>query len=75
MKNISREIFTDQKGTLSSMRVMSFVALLTAVALAIIPLFYPPAKEVGNDLHVLYFLTAAFAPKAVQKFAERDKPN
>ena len=34
-----------------------------------------PVKEVGNDLHVLYFLTAAFAPKAVQKFAERDKPN
>lgn len=59
---------TDDQGNLSSMRLMSMLALAMAGLLAILPLF---GKSGGNSEHVLYFLIAAFAPKALQKFAER----
>ena len=61
--------FNDPKGKPSSMRLMSFLALFIAAALALIPMLSYGAQA-GNPEHVLYFLVAAFAPKAVQKFAE-----
>ena len=64
-----RAALQDDKGNVSSMRLMSFIALLTAIALAVAPFFL---EGDSDPIHVLYFLTAAFAPKAVQKFAERD---
>lgn len=60
--------FKDDTDKVSSMRVMSFLALLAAIGLAVAPFF---TEHNGDPIHVLYFLTAAFAPKAVQKFAER----
>ena len=63
-----RRFFGDDEGNLSSMRLMSLLALLFSMVLA-------GAKTCGSaavDTElVLYFLVAAFAPKAVQKFAER----
>ena len=59
---------TDDTGKRSSMRLLSAVALVAAVALAFLDLF--GIGEVDSEI-VLYFLVAAFAPKAVQKFAER----
>ena len=63
------KILKDDKGNPSSMRIMSISALAVAAGLAFIPVFFKEA-EVDHML-VLYFLTAAFAPKAVQKFAEK----
>lgn len=62
--------FTDDEGSPSSMRLMSFVSLLLAGALAGINAlgWGSPDSE-----HVLYFLVAAFAPKTVQKFVEKKK--
>ena len=62
---------TDDRGNLSSMRLMSMLALFMAGFLACAPIF---GWSGGKPEHVLYFLVAAFAPKAVQKFAEKKQP-
>ena len=59
----------DDKGNPSSMRLMSMLALIIAAALAFVQEFELGSAESKSEL-VLYFLVAAFAPKAVQKFAE-----
>ena len=61
--------FSDDQGNPSAMRLMSILALIVAAALAFVEVFGWGA-ETGNTELVLYFLVAAFAPKAVQKFAE-----
>lgn len=54
------------------MRLMSMLALLVAACLAFVEVFGWGSGG-GNTELVLYFLVAAFAPKAVQKFAEIKK--
>ena len=54
------------------MRLMSMLALLVAGGLAFVEVFGWGSGS-GNTELVLYFLVAAFAPKAVQKFAEIKK--
>ena len=63
-----KKFFADDAGNLSSMRLMSLLALLFSMALAAASVW--GTADVGSEL-VLYFLVAAFAPKAVQKFAEK----
>ncbi len=60
---------TDRNGNPSSMRLMSLGSLLVAMALAVIEVQDWGSGEGKNEL-VLYFLAAAFVPKAIQKFAE-----
>ena len=64
--------FADDQGNPSSMRLMSMLALLVAACLAFIEALGWGAGTGKTEL-VLYFLVAAFAPKAVQKFAETRK--
>ena len=71
MTDKNKGMFTDNEGNFSSMRVMSFIALFVAIGLAFAPFFIENCPR--DNLHVLYFITAAFAPKAVQKFAEQKK--
>ena len=52
------------------MRLMSMLALVVAAGLAFVEAFGWGSAESKTEL-VLYFLVAAFAPKAVQKFAEK----
>ena len=59
----------DDKGNPSSMRLMSMLALIVAAGLAFVEVFEWGSAESKSEL-VLYFLVAAFAPKAIQKFAE-----
>ncbi|GBF78623.1 hypothetical protein [Aphanothece sacrum] len=59
----------EDNGNNSSMRLMSFIALISAITFGGITLFKPDIKEVGIQL-TYSFLVAGFAPKAVQKFAE-----
>lgn len=62
----------DDSGNPSSMRLMSMLALIVAAGLAFVEVFEWGSAESKSEL-VLYFLVAAFAPKAVQKFAEGKK--
>ena len=60
----------DNGGNPSSMRLMSLLALVVAAGLAFVEVFEWGSADSKTEL-VLYFLIAAFAPKAVQKFAEK----
>ena len=62
---------SDDDGNPSSMRLMSLLALVVAAGLAGVEVFGWGSGD-KTEL-VLYFLVAAFAPKAVQKFAEKSK--
>ena len=62
---------TDDKGNPSFMRLMSLLALLIAGGLACVEVLGWGSSGDGKTELVLYFLVAAFAPKAVQKFAEK----
>lgn len=55
-------LLTDNDGNFSTMRVMSFIALLTAIAIT----FTNPTFDI-----LMIWVVAAFAPKAIQKFAEK----
>ena len=60
----------------SSMRLMSMIALITSIIFGLISLLHPLAKGNINGIYLtVAFLIAAFAPKALQKFAEVKFPN
>jgi len=65
----------DDRGNPSSMRLMSVVALIASIAFGLITVMHPVASQNTNGLYItMAFLIAAFAPKAVQKFAEAKFP-
>ncbi len=70
VKGTGKRFLADDQGNLSSMRLMSMLALVVAAGLACVEVLGWGSGESKTAL-VLYFLVAAFAPKAVQKFAER----
>ena len=56
----------------SAMRLMCFISLMASLCFAFISIFKSDTKEVSLQLSYT-FLVAAFAPKAIQKFAELGK--
>lgn len=65
-----KRFLSDDQGNPSSMRLMSMLALIVAAILAFVEVMGWGSNGSKTEL-VLYFLVAAFAPKAVQKFAEK----
>ncbi len=65
----TKKFFEDSTGSKSSMRLMSMMALVTAIILSILAVL-GKAQSGDTLLIIATFLTAAFAPKTVQKFAE-----
>ena len=66
----SKRFLSDDQGSPSCMRLMSMLALVVAAFLATVQVFEWGSDGDKTEL-ILYFLVAAFAPKAVQKFAEK----
>lgn len=62
------EFFQEDSGKYSTMRVMSFIALIAAIVFGAMTMVN---KDSEGKYITTAFLVAAFAPKAVQKFAER----
>ncbi|MEG4861423.1 hypothetical protein QUB75_29095 [Microcoleus sp. K1-B6] len=62
------EFFQENNGNYSAMRAMSFIALIAAIVFGVITI---NSKNADGKYITTSFLVAAFAPKAVQKFAER----
>lgn len=60
-------MFQDNEGNSSSIRMMSFVSLLASIAFGLLTIY--ESNQDGLILTAM-FLTGAFAPKVVQKFAE-----
>ena len=68
-------LLDDHQGTPSSMRVMSFIALFASIAFGLITILHSAASQNENGIYItISFLIAAFAPKALQKFAEAKFP-
>ena len=65
-----KQFLSDDDGNPSSMRLMSMLSLVVAALLAAVEVMGWGSGD-GNTELVLYFLLGAFAPKAIQKFAER----
>lgn len=61
------EIFSDDDGRLSAMRLYSFIALIVAVLLS----FKGFLKSATNMEFIYIWVSAAFAPKVVQKLIEK----
>ena len=70
MGNAVTQIFSDNEGHTSSMRIMAFLALLIAGALAILPTLGYGKCEV-DSMSILWFLTASFGGKVFQKHLEK----
>lgn len=65
--------FEEDNGNRSSMRLMSFVALIAAIVFGFLTILNPgnPNNNSEEGIYITFgFLLSAFAPKAVQKFAE-----
>lgn len=71
-------MFRDKSGKLSSIRLMSMIALVVAIFITIKGMFngiYVTVNIVAADnfkFILSAWLVAAFAPKAIQKFAEKE---
>ena len=65
----------DHHGNPSSMRLMSITSLAASIIFGVLSVLHPGAQEDTNGLYItMAFLLAAFAPKALQKFAEARFP-
>ncbi len=67
-----KRFFEDDRGNNSSIRLMSFVALLASIIFGLLTiLFEREGITPAGGIYITFgFLLAAFAPKTVQKFAE-----
>ena len=65
----------EEGGRKSAMRAMSFVALIASIVFGLITLLTSTADQNSGLFITLGFLLAAFAPKALQKFAETKIPS
>lgn len=63
--------FTEQNGKPSSVRLMSFMSLVTAITLSLLTLLYTDESAKDDGLLLVYaFLTSATAPKVLQRNIE-----
>jgi len=62
------EFFQEDNGKYSTMRAMSFIALIAAIVFGAMTMLN---KDSEGRYITTTFLVAAFAPKAVQRFAEK----
>ena len=65
---------TDDHGHPSSMRLMSMLALIASIAFGLITVLHEDANHENGLYITVLFALAAFAPKALQKFAEAKFP-
>lgn len=66
----------ERPGVKSNMRMMSVVALIASIVFGLISVLHPQASSSANGLWITFgFLIGAFAPKALQKFAEVNLPS
>ena len=69
----SKGFLEEEKGKKSAMRAMSFISLFASIIFGLITLLHPAAQDAGVFI-TFGFLLGAFAPKALQKFAEAKVP-
>ncbi|MCP4110301.1 MAG: hypothetical protein GY749_33060 [Desulfobacteraceae bacterium] len=70
IKKEKNGFFEEDNGNASSMRLMSFTALIASVIFGFLTILLPHTNNVNGIYITFGFLLAAFAPKALQKFTE-----
>lgn len=60
--------FQEDNGNLSSMRLMCFIALISSILFGVLTIY---TQNQDGIIVTFGFLLGAFAPKALQKFAEQ----
>lgn len=82
MKQIIKDSLSSDKKTISTMRLMSYIIIATAIiiALALTVLSFIHPSQAYNSIRelsilILGMLGIAFGGKALQKFAEREGKN
>ena len=71
----TRGYLEDGAGNPSSMRLMSMVALIASILFGLLTILQCSADQGMTGLYLtVAFLLGAFAPKALQKFAEAKFP-
>ena len=60
--------FQEDNGNLSSMRLMCFISLIAGILFGVLTIY---TKNQDGIIVTFGFLLGAFAPKALQKFAEQ----
>lgn len=71
LKKILHSLLSENETDISSVRVMSFIALFTGVCIAIYGVYQ--GKDLAGLAQVCgVFIGAAFVGKVTQKFAEKD---
>lgn len=60
--------FQEDNGNLSSMRLMCFIALISSIIFGVLTIY---TQNQDGIIVTFGFLLSAFAPKALQKFAEQ----
>jgi len=68
-KSKSKGFLEESSGSKSAMRAMSFIALFAAIIFGFMVVNQTEPDQFGTYI-TFGFLLAAFAPKALQKFAE-----
>lgn len=68
-------LLTDDQGNRSTMRLMSFIALIVSIWFAWMTLTDSNTTTNEGVYITTAFLLAAFAPKALQKFIENSYPS
>ena len=64
----------EDSGSRSSMRLMCMISLAASIMFGVLTLYAPPGTAPDRNIGLILtglFLVGAFAPKAVQKFAEQ----
>ncbi|MBC2696305.1 MAG: hypothetical protein HF982_13725 [Desulfobacteraceae bacterium] len=64
------ELFEEDNGNVSSIRLMSLIALIAAIIFGFLTILLEDANATNGIYITFGFLLSAFAPKALQKFAE-----
>lgn len=64
-------VFQDDNGNSSYMRVMSAASFVACVLVAVLLMIRPPADPYTGLYIFTAFLVGAFVPKMIQKFAEQ----
>lgn len=70
----SKGFLEESTGNKSNMRLMSMIALLASLVFGLITLLHSGANDENGIWLTFGFLLGAFAPKALQKFAEMKIP-
>jgi len=72
---LKKGFLEEEGGRKSAMRAMSFISIIASIVFGCITIYAPVSNQANGLFITTLFLLGAFAPKALQKFAETKYPH